>query len=236
MRKQQYKVVSWQGLLQYISKSLVGKGYYYWHLTELPTSKKYKWEQIDEKLIEKYQTDKSKHQRHRRKAKGEANFMYIRYQGMAFVFHTEGDIPEDVEYSDKFYDTRQNPIFLKVSDEVSFRIQLSENGKAHVALDKDTYLGFKAMLHNVSKRKNPELLKSSYNRINGIPSYSGVLKQKKQLAEYCVKQAEKNDIRINTNQKDQKGGTKKTRFLRIGDFRIYSKSKTVQVFEDDPPG
>lgn len=224
-QKQQYLVISWQGLLQYISKNLVARGYYYWHLTELPSSKKNKWEVIDKKFIGKYKTNKNTRQRHYRKSKGQANFMYIRWQQYAFVFHTTGSVPDDVTYDDEFFDIRQTPLILKISDLTSFVIELAGNGKAHVKLSRETFLGFKAMLHNVAMRKNPKLLKDIFQMVNGFPSHAGVLRQKKALREYAVKQAIKHDIKIKS--KDKK------RNMQIKDFWIYSKSDTVKVFEDE---
>lgn len=225
MAQQKYIVTSWQGLLQYVSKSLIGKGYYYWHLTELPVHKKTKWREIDSKLIAKYKTNKSKHQRHRRKMNGEANFIYIRWEQYAFIFHTVGSIPNDVTYDDKFYDIRQSPIFLKIGDETTFDISLADNGKAHIKLERETYLGIKALLHNTAQRKNPKILIDAFKMLNGYPAYAGIVKQKKQLREYVVSQAVKHNIKVDS--KDGKRNMRKT------DFWIYTKCDTVKVFDDN---
>lgn len=219
----QFEIISWQGLLQYVSKNLISRGYYYWHLTELPIHKQNKWGEIDKKLITKYQTNKTKFQRHRRKAKGEANFIYVRWGKLALIFHTEGAVPDDVDYSDNFFDIRQSPIFLQVGDETTFVIELAGNGKAHIKLDKDTYQGLKACIFNTAKRQNPEILKRTFQIVNGFPSYSGILKQKKMLRDYCVKQAKKNMITIKTKDK--------SRSMQGKDFWIYSKAQTVEVFK-----
>ncbi|WP_010676341.1 hypothetical protein [Bacillus timonensis] len=243
MVQNQVVASSWRGLLQYITNNLIGNGYYYWHLTELPVHKESKWGGIDKKFVKKYKTDKSKFQRARRKKDGLANFIYIRWQQFAFVFHTHGTVPSDVEYTDVFYDIREKPdevklhngkkirlrhkmIFLKIGLETGFDIQLSNNGKAHVKLSKDTYLGLKAIFHNTAIRRNTNSLKGVFAMVNGLPNYAGVVKQKKMLREYIVKQAEKNELRVI----DKK--TKKKRKMQYKDFYIYTKKDTVKVFDE----
>ncbi|MFJ7932650.1 hypothetical protein [Peribacillus sp. NPDC096448] len=219
----QYLVASWQGLLQYISKNMFGNGYYYWHLTELPVQRQNKWGEIDRKLIKKYDGIIDKFKRHRRKAKGEANFRYIRFEQYVFIFHTLGTLPD--VYDDPFYDVRENPFILKISDSVSFKIRINGDGKVNVSFTTDTYQGFKAMLHNVAKTQNAGLLKKTFSHINGIPSPAGVLRQKKDLVDYVIRQAEKNQLRI--------GDGKKKRKMNRQDFWINTKSKTVKVFVDE---
>lgn len=220
---QQYLVASWQGLLQYISKNMFGKGYYYWHLTELPVHKQNKWKEIDRKLIKKYDGTIDKFKRHRRKAKGKANFRYIRYQQYAFIFHTLGSLPDT--YDDRFYDVREEPFILKISDSISFQIQIAGDGKANVSFTSETYQGFKSMFHNVAKTQNPILLQETVSHLNGIPSMRGVLRQKKNLIDFVLKQVSKYNVRI--------GEGKKKRKMNRSDFWINTKSKTVKVFVDE---
>ncbi|MBB6454397.1 hypothetical protein HNQ94_002879 [Salirhabdus euzebyi] len=224
---QQYLVESWKGLLQYITNNLLGKGYYYWHCTELPVQKQDKWLKIDEKLMSKYETNIDKFKRHRRKAKGLANFVYIRWEQYAFIFHTEGTVPD--VYDDKFYDIRQEPLFLKVGELTTFVLQISGNGKVNVKLSSDTYQGLKAVIHNTAKRRNPVLLQNTFKMVNGLPSYGPVLKQKRDLATFAIKQAEKNQIRIRNEQG-------KKRKMNRKDFWIYTKKPTVKVFSEFEEG
>ncbi|MDA2261840.1 hypothetical protein VSY18_27580 [Bacillus albus] len=196
---QQYLVASWQAMLQMVV-NLCGKGYYYFHITELPIEKQYKWEAIDLKIIGKYQTNKSKWQRQRAKAKGVANFYYLRWQHIILILHTEGRINEDIVYDDKFSDLRQSPIFLKISDLSAFRIQIMNKKKVTVHLSSDTYEGLKATLYNTAKTKNLFKIKLTFNAINGYPAYSGILEQKKQLANYLILQAKKHNIKIKRSE------------------------------------
>lgn len=221
---QNYLVASWQGLVQMLV-NLCGKGYYYYHLTDLPISKQHKWGDIDVKMIDKYKTNKSKWQRQRQKANGIANFYYLRWEHIMFVLHTSGKEHEEIQKDDKFSDIRQKPILLQITDLTTFRIQFLE-GKIDVTLDRETYVGLKTTLYNVVKTKNIGKIKYEFNKTNGFPAYSGIFKQKKQLAEYVVEQSKKHAVKI--QRKDKKGN----RNLTIKDLRLNSRKRTVKNFED----
>ena len=210
---QQYLVTEWKAMLQMVV-NLCGKGYRYYHLTELPINKQNQWGEIDEKIISKYKTNKSKWQRQRAKAKGIANFYFLRWEHVMVVLHTEGVVPEEIVYDDKFSDIRQLPIFLKISELSAFRIQIHQE-KIQVTLDKETYRGIKYTLHNAVKSKNVRLIKSEFDLINGYPAYKGILAQKNQLAHYVMEQAKKHHVQI-----------KRT------DLRFTTQKKTVKNFDD----
>ncbi|KAF0821514.1 hypothetical protein V7200_23020 [Cytobacillus firmus] len=206
---QNYLVSSWQSLLK-ILVNLCGKGYFYYHLTELPVNKKKKWEEIDAKFIKKYQSDKNKWQRQRQKRKGVANFYYLRWEHIVLVLHTEGEVPKEIIYDDKVSDVRQSPIFIKISELSAFRIQFIKD-RVTVFLDSDTYKGLKDSLYNVAKTKSKFKMKQAFNLINGYPAYKGILEQKNHLAEYLVSQAKKhgvtfkrNELRFNTKLEPRK--------------------------------
>ncbi|MBM7693529.1 hypothetical protein JOC77_002969 [Peribacillus deserti] len=195
MAQQDYLVTSWQALLQMIV-NLCGKGYYHYHLTELPVSKQSKWGEIDKKIIKKYKTNKSKWQRHRIKAKGVANFYYLRWQNIMVILHTQGSVSDEIVYDDRFSDIRQSPIYLKISEMSAFRIQLTREHKVRVYLTKDTYRGLKDILYNASKTGNIYRMAQTFNIINGFPAYSGIIEQKKRLANYLISQAKRNNVHL----------------------------------------
>jgi len=210
--KQLYLVASWKALLQMVV-NLCGKGYYHYHLTELPINKQNKWGEIDNKIIKKYKTNKSKWQRQRAKAKGIANFYFLRWEHIMIILHTEGVVLEEIVYDDKFSDIRQTPIFLKISELSAFGIRFNQK-KVQVTLDKETYQGIKYTLYNAVKSKNIDLIKREFNLINGYPAYHGILVQKNELARYVMEQAKKHQVKINRNE-----------------LRFYTKKPTVKNFE-----
>ena len=118
-----YMCVSWQALLQMIVH-LVGRGYYFYCLTHLPENKRARWNSIDRKLIDRYQTDKSKFQRARCKSKKIANFYYLRWENISILLHTTGEL-RNIEYIDHFSDIRRQSILLAISEFISFSIGIN---------------------------------------------------------------------------------------------------------------
>lgn len=209
--KIQYLCGSWQGLIQQVVY-LVSRGYYYHHIEYLPQKKSARFPKIDQKLIEKYKADKSKYQRARQKNKKIANFYYLRWDNIAIIMHTLGAVEPDIFYDDKFIDIRHNKgkINLKISDYISLDIllgELKQGGIRHttVKLDKQTYAGFKNVLRDISKTHNKAIIKREFNKLNGLPAWSGIIEQKRKLAKFLIKEARHNqvdlaekELRINT--------------------------------------
>jgi hypothetical protein len=191
-----YLCENWQGLLQMIVY-LTSRGYYYYCLTLLPINKKDKWPTIDQKLICRYQTSKSKFQRARAKLKKHANFYYLRWGNVAIILHTEGKI-EGIEYADKFDDIRIRQMVLPISELITFTVSTLPNKgrKVCVRLSRETYRGFKAVLADVASTKNIAQMKSEFQKINGLPAYSSVIEQKRNLARYLVKKAQRHQIAL----------------------------------------
>jgi len=196
---QNYLVTSWKAMLQMIV-NLCGKGYYYYHLTELPINKQNKWGKIDSKIIQKYQTDKSKWQRQRQKRNGIANFYYLRWEHIFVVLRTEGTIFASIMYDDKFSDIRKSPISLKITSLTTFKIQFFKQKKITVYLSGDTYKGLKDNLYDVAKTKNISKIKQAFNQLNGYPAYQGILEQKNQLATFLILQSKKHNCRLKRNE------------------------------------
>jgi hypothetical protein len=185
---------------------LIGRGYYFYHVTELPERKRDRWLSIDRKLIGKYETEKSKFQRCRLKEKRIANFFYLRYESTAIIMHTQGST-DHVLYDDKFSDICEKPLTIKAGDNISLVIYVNDE-VCSVRFTKETYVGFKAVIADVVKTKNRWEIMREFNLINGIPAYAGIIEQKKRLAAWTVKQARKHqvalkkaDLRVNTRRK-----------------------------------
>jgi hypothetical protein len=209
-----YLCATWQGLLQELVY-LVGVGYHYYHVTYLPERKKQKWYDIDHKLITKYKADKNKFERARQKRKGIANFFYVRWENVAVILHTEGELEDGVIIDDQFHDICQRPLRIRVSDLVSFDI-VKFGDRYTVKLSKDTYKGLKAELVEVVKTKNRYKIIHAYDRVNGFPAWAGIINQKRLLAEFVCRQADKHGVR-----------------LFVKDLRIVDRRKPVKVWLDE---
>lgn len=201
-----YKVTSFQGLLQILVDNLLSRGYYYFCLVELPAHKSKKWEQIDKKLIDKYQTNKSKWQRHRAKEKGLANFFYLRFEGLAIILHTLGDVPGDIKYDDLFQDIRKKVLTIKISDTTSFDIYAEKKKtdksdyKINVKISKNTYFNKKAIFAELEEKKDRENIIKEFRMLNGYPCYAGVIQQKRQLQKYILNQARKHQFTLSSRE------------------------------------
>lgn len=207
-----YLTNTWQGLLQMIV-FLVGHGYHYYHIEYLPAKKQDKYVEIDRKIITKYQTEKTKYQRAYAKRKKLANFMYLRWENIAIILHTNGSFAEGIIADDKFNDVKHQPIFLKISDLVAFDIQfVNKKGQAErtvtVRMSREMYQGQKDHLFTIAQTKSKKIMIAEYDKLNGLPAWAGIIAQKRRLAQHLVKMAEKNfvqleqrELRINDKRK-----------------------------------
>ena len=218
-----YMCVSWQALLQMIVH-LVGRGYYFYCLTHLPENKRARWNSIDRKLIDRYQTDKSKFQRARCKSKKIANFYYLRWENISILLHTTGEL-RNIEYIDHFSDIRRQSILLAISELISFSIGINAiqskgetKTKVFVRLSRESYRGVKNELVECAKSKNKYLMKLVYDRLNGLPAYSGIIDQKRNLAKFLSRQAKRHGSDFKSSQ-----------------LRIHTRLKKHKVYSLFPP-
>jgi DNA-binding cell septation regulator SpoVG len=199
-----YRCRSWQGFVQQLVYLVSRGGYFYYCLVQYPLEKKEKWEKIDTKLIGKYQCDKSKYQRARNKNKGFINFYFIRYGHIALIMHTPGKLPEGITIDDPFFDCRDKKHRLNVPVG-SMRLWIMPPGDPNhrsvtVQLAKQSYRDIKASLSSVCRAQYKKAVIAEYDRLNGLPAWSGIVRQKRMLARYTVRQARKNCIPLQINE------------------------------------
>lgn len=209
--KQPYLVKSWQALMQQLV-FLAGQGYTYYYVAYLPLHKKEKFDSIDKKLIAKYQTNVSKYQRYRIKQKNQANFMYLRWEHIAVILHTNGNIPQ-IEGMDSFRSLRDGSMTIQLSKYLALSVVM-QNGKTTVRFSRESYRTLKAHIATYAKHKQKGKIIETIQKLNGVPAYKGVFEQKKQLVEFAIGELEVNGI-----------------FAGISEFRVTNKRKLYKVFE-----
>lgn len=255
-----YEVISWQGLLQMVVY-LVGRGYYFWHVIYLSESKRDRWHRTDAKLINKYGCDISKFTRRDRKKRKVANFYYLRWEHVAVLLHTEGEIlsktlkeiEKNNDVVDEFEDIRLKAVNLRVSKHTAFDIYLEKQkiikkevqkivrkkkGKQKnkkkvvekqkiivterkdtftVKLDKESYREIKSNLYDLmaDKKSGVGPVISRFNKLNGLPAWHGIIKQKEALAKYVASLAKKHNVQ-----------------LRSEDLRIFRTRAPVKMFKE----
>lgn len=212
-----YLCNSWQALVQQAVHYLSRCNYHYFHVIHLPEKKRDKWVKIDEKLINKYKCYRNKDQRYDNKKSGYANFVYLRWEHIAIILHSEGKIESDILYDDRFYDIRKNSMYLKVSDFTHLEIKTFE-GKITVSLTQDTYEKIRKMLQRVAKTKDKKKMIQMFNKLNGLPAYAGIISQKRSLAEYLCERARKHKV-----------------VLHLKELRFVDKRKVYKVWADEQP-
>lgn len=216
MAKANYLVTTWQGLIQQIVL-YVGRGYHYAQLFEFPEKKRPIWPDIDKKLLAKFDSDKSRFQRARQKNKGLINFVYLRWEQLGIVLHTQGEpAPGVCLDGERFLDVRKRPLRLQVGKETIFVIRFEK--KVEVCLASDTYQGIKAVIFDLARSRSKLQIKNELKKLSGLPGYSGVNEQKKQLARFARKQLGKHQVKVEKKE-----------------FNLWLGKKMVTVFSDDVP-
>lgn len=202
-----YLVDDWKGLIKELV-GLVARGYYYYHVEILPAKKREKWPLIDEKLIAKYCTRKSKDQRFRAKKNGIANFFYLRWEDIVVILHTLGEVCKEIVYDDKFFDVRRRPMPIDISSETRLVIkadtvvQANEEGnktikeKATCEMAPKMLAEVKAALADHARSKNIRSLIWEFRKLNGLPAYSGVNAQKFKLKKFIIKQGKLHQLAL----------------------------------------
>ena len=209
--KQPYLVANWQALMQQLV-FLAGQGYQHYYVAYLPTEKTHKFPAIDTKLIAKYQTNVSKYQRYRLKQKNQANFIYLRWERIVVILHTNGDIPP-IEGMDAFKNINDSPIPIQLSKYLALSV-VWNNGKTTVRLSKESYKTFKMMIEGYAKQQLKRKIIETIQKLNGIPAYHGIVEQKELLVEYAIKQLEVHGASANKSE-----------------FRLLKRRKLYKVFE-----
>ncbi len=204
-------IEKWQAMLQQVVR-LVSRGYVFFNITQYPLKKIDRWEQIDNKLKQKYGANLDRFRAYRRNKKGLAKIKIIRWNNLCLILHTEGIMP-DMEDMDKFSDIRNESLMLKISEKVIFRISIV-NGHVDVRLARECFMAIKLELQKTCAQKNPPVIIRDFNRLNGLLPYHGINEQKFLLRDFTVKEA----------RHHQKKLSKK-------DMRIYTKMKSYKVYE-----
>ena len=184
----------------------VSRGYVYYYKFEQRKPQK------DAEIAKYYKSNLKKYQRtYRKHAKGLRNYFYMRWSSTGIVLATEGKPDPSLQHIEPYLvDIRQKPLRLKVSDITELVVHAQERSskktlKVNIYLAKSTLDIIKAnLLQTLKLNANPpkskqKQAKSAVKRawlVNGYPSFSGLLEQKKQLRKWYVKEARIRGINI----------------------------------------
>ena len=187
-------------------------GYVYYYAFEQKKPEK------DKEIKKYYKADLKKYQRaYRKKVLNLRNYFYMRLGRQGIILATEGQHDASLEYIEQFFkDIRKEPLTLKISDITELKVyaQPRKNKRTYkvlILLSRETIKIIKTNLLQVLKQNaNPakkqekaakEAIKKSW-LVNGYPSFTGLLEQKKELKKWYIKESR---IRgINIKQEDLK--------------------------------
>jgi hypothetical protein len=105
-----YEATSVEGFVQQLAVCYLRNRYWFYVLGEIPEGKD--WSRVDERLLARYDVERSKWSKARSWRRGEPKVQYLRYRTTFVLLATEGDRghPFFVEERDNVRDARERPI------------------------------------------------------------------------------------------------------------------------------
>ncbi len=192
-----YLCVSWQGLIQQII-SLVTKGYdEYQLLNPKGNVTEERLRRIDKRIIKVFNLKgQTRNTRYTNKKRGIANFIYLRWDKIAIILKTKGEVPESLK-NEKFSDTAKG-IIIEVSDIISIKIGYAkgEAGRYTCRIEKHSYNEILGDLLILLEHKKINELQYMFSILNNLPAYKGVIEQKFEIRKTILKNAKKHNIKL----------------------------------------
>jgi len=197
-----YEDESWQSFLEQIIRLISRHGYPYFSLSIYPLTKFSKCLEIDKKLIAKYHADSTTMQRYRSRKKGFCSYYFIRWKQYAILFRSTGQVPPSIVQDDTFLSIATHSLKIRIGESIVVQI-VQNDGRTTAKLDEETYKGLKAKLfyaaNDAQKKRSAKPLVTEYNKLNGLPTWRGILQQKSRLKRYCAKLANERGVTLNTS-------------------------------------
>jgi len=158
-----------EGLVQQVAVSYLRHGYWWYVAGRIPEHKDP--EDVDRKLIAKYEIDLTERQRAHRKRRGLANMQYIRYRNWFLLLVTEGHHQFKQHERNRIRDCRQHPIKFEGYSISYRRAGVTPTGgrqpkwHACVRIDIATYRQLKAYFLDRACHRSSENLAADFARV-----------------------------------------------------------------------
>lgn len=214
---EKYLVVNWVGFIQQL-QHLVARGYVEYCAVTYPVGKEHKYKQIDRKLISKYNCNLSKDKAYYRKKKKISNFKFLRFGNQAMILKTKGNIEEGVIVDDKFMHIEQEKMLIPIGEKASLNIGYDNEKKVSVYMSNETYREVKYTCFEYIDRKKFAKAIESFNQLNGLPSWGGIVEQKIKMKQQLTRHL-------------QKALSKESALGLANEMRINTKRTAIKVFE-----
>lgn len=178
--KYRAEATSVEGFVQQIACCYLRHGYWFYVVGQVPNGKEPR--AIDEKLIAKYQIAVSESTRYRRKKVGRSNLQYIRHESTFVILATKGEHRFFTEEANLIRDIRRVPLRY-----AGYSISYKPGGRkkdgsrddkwhAHVAIDREQYLEFRAWFSERALRDSAKKLALDFYQLPVAP-YAPVRRQ-----------------------------------------------------------
>lgn len=179
---------SWKGFTKLVLNH-AGHGYVEYSAFMIPDKKMVKAECIDRKILQKYQeAGYNKDQRYRHKKAGQANMAYLRWHNIGVLMRTEGEFKERPD-ADKFLRLDAEPLIFAVGTMIEIKIAKAKAGRNYTAfISKKSYREIKALLRDHIRHRRPAVAEEYWNRLRGLPAFSGILEQTRELTKWIKKE------------------------------------------------
>lgn len=156
------------GFIQQLAVCYIGRGYWFYVKGTIPKNKDP--QEVDEKLLTKYQIRASKFQRCRRKRLGVANLQYLRWENDFLILATHGIHIFFKEEAKRIKDVRREPIYFE-GYSISY-----QNGHPKVGLAQENYENLKAYFLELAIHRQADYIADEIRRLP-YESYAPVRRQ-----------------------------------------------------------
>ena len=169
----QYIATSVAGFVQQLAVQYIRHGYFYYVAGHVPPGKLP--EHIDAKLIEKYDIDKSRWQRARRKVAGKGNVHYLRYASFWVLIANAGEHLFFEREASIIRDIRREPIAF-AGYSIGYRRSIHGTFHASVRIHQNEYRWLKSYMCQLAVRSTAEELHQEFQMLRFEP-YAPVVRQ-----------------------------------------------------------
>jgi hypothetical protein len=203
-----YLTTSWQAFVQQIIHN-ASHGYHYYNYYTLAENRHKNLPSIDQTIITRFDSNKSKDKRYHAKKAGLANYKYLRHELMFIIMRTEGKTCDETQ----FKHIGRDALILRIGSELELKLYRKADKGVTVRLSNDCYRKIKYEMLELLEHRHIEKLKYKFNALNGIPAYAGMIEHKRQLLKELLKSAKKQQIP-----------------LKRSDFKLNTKLTRVKIF------
>lgn len=167
-------------------------GYTEFFIGFYPGKKMDRAKEIDKKIIERYKANLDKDRKYYRKKKGLSNFVFLRSKDMYIILKTSGEV--DFELQDAFVSLKKETIKIAISENIVMEIFRDGRNKFTVKIEKNCFRDIREQIRDLLDKRRFNEAATKFSNLNGLPSFSAVIKQKIDLKKYILNHVKKNNL------------------------------------------